>query len=160
MSYASSKIIFRTTPFPVDIETHSATDLRELWKKQSPTGHIRISNAFAEKLLLAVSKSIGVTEGIDAARFKLNSLIDQLDLIDAQLEECDLLIDALMQALDIDKFITSVPGVGAVTAASFIAETGDLSRFNDWKQIRKLAGLNLVEQSSGQHKGKTKLVRE
>ena len=40
-----------------------------------------------------------------------------------------------------------------------IAETGDLNRFSDWKQVRKLAGLNLVEQSSGQHKGKTTISK-
>ncbi|MBE5851977.1 MAG: IS110 family transposase [Lachnospiraceae bacterium] len=159
MSCLSSKIIFRTTPFPADIKSYSASELRELWKEQSPTGHIRISNAFTERLISTASRSIGVTEGVEAARFKLNALIDQLDLVDSQIEQCDSLMDALMQALDIDKFITSVPGVGSVTAASFIAETGDLSRFDDWKQIRKLAGLNLVEQSSGQHKGKTKVSK-
>lgn len=82
-----------------------------------------------------------------------------MELLDLQIEECDQKMDDLMSELDIADYLTSVPGVGNVTAASFIAETGDLSRFDDWKQVRKLAGLNLVEQSSGQHKGKTKISK-
>ena len=36
-----------------------------------------------------------------------------------------------------------------------MAEIGDITRFNGVKPIQKLAGLALVEDSSGKHKGKT-----
>jgi len=52
-------------------------------------------------------------------------------------------MDDIISALDIGKYLTSVPGVGKI-------KSGDLDRFDDWKQVRKMAGLNLVEQSSGQ----------
>jgi len=42
-----------------------------------------------------------------------------------------------------------------VTAVSFLGEVGDPTRYEDWRQIRKLAGLNLTENSSGARKGKT-----
>lgn len=50
----------------------------------------------------------------------------------------------------------SIKGVGVVTAASFLGEVGDLSRYDDWRQLRKMAGFNLTENSSGDSKkGKT-----
>ena len=61
--------------------------------------------------------------------------------------------------MDLSKYLTDIPGVGKVIAAAFIAETGNLDRFDHWKQIQRLAGLNLTEQSSGQHKGKTKISK-
>jgi len=39
-----------------------------------------------------------------------------------------------------------------ITAAGFLAEVGDLSRYEHWRQLQKLAGLNLVEDSSGEKK--------
>ena len=49
----------------------------------------------------------------------------------------------------------SVDGVGLVTVAGFISEVGDISRFKNPKQIQKYAGFELVENSSGKHKGRT-----
>jgi transposase len=48
--------------------------------------------------------------------------------------------------------ILEVKGIGLITAADFIAEVGDINRFEYPKQIQKLAGLNLKEDSSGKHK--------
>jgi transposase len=49
----------------------------------------------------------------------------------------------------------SIPGVGVVTIAGFLAEIGDINSYDHGQQIIRLAGLNLVENSSGNRKGKT-----
>ncbi|WP_413789373.1 transposase [Paenibacillus tyrfis] len=49
----------------------------------------------------------------------------------------------------------SVPGVGVVTVAGFLAEVGDIHNYDHGQQIIRLAGLNLKENSSGKRKGKT-----
>ena len=46
-----------------------------------------------------------------------------------------------------------------ITIAGFIAEVGDIRRFKSPKQIQKYAGLELVENSSGKHKGKSKISK-
>jgi transposase len=43
--------------------------------------------------------------------------------------------------------------------AGFLAEVGDLSAYDHPRQIIRLAGLNLKENSSGRHKGKTGIAR-
>jgi transposase len=35
----------------------------------------------------------------------------------------------------------------------------DLTRYQDWRQIRKLAGYNLTENSSGERKGQAKISK-
>ena len=53
----------------------------------------------------------------------------------------------------------SVNGIGLVTVAGFISEVGDISRFKNPKQIQKYAGFELVENSSGKHKGRTTISK-
>lgn len=57
------------------------------------------------------------------------------------------------------RFLRSIPGVGVVTAASFLGEIGEPTQYTDWRQIQKLAGLNLVENSSGQYQGRRTLSK-
>ena len=134
-----------------------ADGLWQRWKENRPSKGIRLSKKLAAQFVDIAKDSIGITTGLGAARMRLNDLLDQLDILDQQIENCDQAMDDIISSLDIGKYLTSVPGVGKITAASFIAETGNLDRFDDWKQIRKMAGLNLVEQNSGQHKGKIKI---
>jgi len=52
-----------------------------------------------------------------------------------------------------------IKGVGIATVTAFIAEVGDIKRFKSPKQIQKYAGLSLVENSSGKHKGLTRISK-
>ena len=40
-----------------------------------------------------------------------------------------------------------------------IVEIGDIKRFDSYEQIRRYAGLNLVENSSGKHQGRTTISK-
>jgi transposase len=62
-----------------------------------------------------------------------------------------LLREVLMQILGVFQ-ILEVKGIGLITVAGFIAEVVDINSFEHSKQIQKLAGLNLKEDSSGKHK--------
>ena len=55
--------------------------------------------------------------------------------------------------------LTSIPGIGIISAASFIDEIGDPKRFSNPQQIIRLVGYNLVEDSSGKHKSKTMILK-
>ena len=45
------------------------------------------------------------------------------------------------------------------TGAGFLAEVGDLTVYEHGQQIIKLAGLNLKENSSGKHKGQSRITK-
>jgi len=51
-----------------------------------------------------------------------------------------------------------ITGIGRDTVAGFFAEVGDLSEYNHSRQITKLAGLSLKENTSGKHKGRTRIT--
>ena len=68
------------------------------------------------------------------------------------------MLELLQQVPHAEKLL-DIKGVGLITAATFVGEVGDIERLQDPRQIQKLAGLNLVENSSGKHKGKSKISR-
>lgn len=53
--------------------------------------------------------------------------------------------------------LLKINGVGENILAGILAEMGDISRFDDAKEIQKLSGMSLVACSSGKHKGQTKI---
>jgi len=57
-------------------------------------------------------------------------------------------------------YIQSIPRVGEITGALFLAEIGDPANYNNWREIQKLAGLNIRENDSGKHRGKEQSLKE
>ena len=48
----------------------------------------------------------------------------------------------------VERLLVIIKGVGSITIAGFIAEVGDIRRFDSPKKIQKYAGLELGENSS------------
>ncbi len=127
----------------------------ETWRKQMK----RASLKRAERLVKAASRSVGRTSGKVASEASLQNLLAEYDLYCQQYDKQEQLMqELLMQVPNADKLL-DIKGVGLITAATFVGEVGNISRFQDPRQIQKLAGLNLVENSSGKHKGKTTISR-
>lgn len=55
------------------------------------------------------------------------------------------------------KKILAISGIGENILSGILAEMGDISRFDNVKEIQKLSGLGLVTCSSGKHIGETKI---
>ena len=55
--------------------------------------------------------------------------------------------------------LLDIKGVGIKTVSGFLAEVGDISRFDNPKQLQKLAGQAIKENSSGKHKGETTITK-
>lgn len=119
----------------------------------------RTARKRAEVLVRAASKSVGRTSGKVASAASLQNLLTEYDLYREQYEELEqLMLELLMQIPNAQKLL-DIKGIGLITAATFVGEVGDINRFQDPRQIQKLAGFNLVENSSGKHKGKTSISR-
>ena len=56
-------------------------------------------------------------------------------------------------------YLRSVKGIGLVTVAVILGETGGLQYYSSAEEVIKLAGLNLYELSSGKHRGKRRITR-
>jgi len=79
----------------------------------------------------------------------------QYDLYGKQEESLMTEVLQILEKIPGTKQMMSIPGIGVLSVAGFLAEVGDLSRYDHGQQIIRLAGLNLTENSSGKRKGKT-----
>lgn len=102
-----------------------------------------------EQLITAAENSIGVDYGESAATFKIQKLVEELELVNKQLEETEKEMASVLDRIEIGKYLLSIRGLGVVSLAMCLGETGDPMRFDDARQMARLAGYNLVENSSG-----------
>lgn len=107
----------------------------------------------------AASVSIGIREGADMAKLELRTLLEKYTLIKERFKELDSKIDGLLEQIPGVKQMLAIKGIGKDTIAGFFAEVGDLTYYSHPKQIIKLAGLSLKENTSGKHKGQTKITK-
>ncbi|MFT4417319.1 IS110 family transposase [Fredinandcohnia humi] len=112
-----------------------------------------------QELKHAASKSIGLRQGTNMAKLELKTLIDKYELVQLKFEELDSKIDTLIDQIPGVQQMLAIKGVGRDTVAGFFAEVGDLSEYSHPRQIIKLAGLSLKENTSGKHKGKTTITK-
>ncbi|MGN7465222.1 IS110 family transposase [Cytobacillus praedii] len=103
--------------------------------------------------------SIGIREGSDMAKLELRTLIDKYELIIEKFEELESNIDKLLEQIPGVDQMLAIKGIGKDTIAGFFSEVGDLSNYSHPKQIIKLAGLSLKENTSGKHKGQTTITK-
>lgn len=148
----ASLMTLRQFPTPEEVISSGARGVLKHWKTEVKRG---VGIKRAEQLYEAATLSIGLTEGLTAARIELTALLDQYDLYVQQEEMVMAKVLEILERMPGTKQMLSVPGVGVLTVAGFLAETGDLSKYDHGQQIIRLAGLNLIENSSGKRKGRT-----
>lgn len=103
--------------------------------------------------------SIGIKDGRTIARLKIQTLMNQYDLLHEKINEVWNMIGAFTNTIPGVKEMTDIKGVGDLTIAAFLAEVGDLSKYDHPEQIIKLAGLNLKLATSGKWKGRTIITK-
>ena len=57
------------------------------------------------------------------------------------------------------EWLSTVPGLGDATIVDLLSEIGSFSHYEDPRQLIKLAGLTLRENSSGLHKGQKRISK-
>jgi len=148
--------LLKTYTFPSDILSASKEQLLDDIREASRgTEGIKLMG----KMIQSASRSVGVKEGQRITRIRMLSLIDEMTYFEGKKAEIEAELEAVMNTLQLGTVLQSMLGVGTIISAAFLGEVGDITRFSNWKQVRSLAGLNLVENSSGKHKGKTKVSK-
>ena len=93
------------------------------------------------------------------AKFEIATLLSQYKLMQTQLDELtSQLVELAKQMADYD-YLASVPGIGDVTIVDLLSEVGSLTQYAHPRQLIKLAGLTLRENSSGQQKGQKRISK-
>lgn len=109
----------------------------------------------AAQLVEAAEGSIGVDYGEHAAKFKIQQLMEELELMLRQLEEVEKEMAKALENTEVSEYLLSIPGMGVVSLATCLGELGNPLRFTDARQMSRMAGYNLIEDSSGKNKSGT-----
>jgi transposase len=152
----SSMLLLKQAALPEDIIALGADKINQIWREEKLRA---VGMKRAKTLVEAAERSIGSREGLISARMELAILIGDYESGQAKLEQVMDLIEELCSQIPLAEKMLKLKGIGIKTVSGFIAEVGDISRFDNPKQLQKLAGLALAEQSSGKHKGKTKISK-
>jgi transposase len=143
-------------PTPEKVVEKGDTGIVACWRREITRG---IGVKRAVNLVEAAKVSVGVRSGLRAAENELDCLLEEYAMLMRQYESSIELLEELVMKIPGVTEMLGIKGIGLITVAGFIAEVGDINRFEHPKQIQKLAGLNLKENSSGKHKGKTSISK-
>ena len=152
----SGFLILKETPLPEDIVKLGSEGIVKRWK-QAKLRAVGLDKA--KKLEEAAKKSIGCKNITSSARREIEFLIKDYESKQKHLELLNEDLNKLCDEIPIIKEIAEIKGIGMATAISFVAEVGDIRRFKSAKQVQKYAGLALRENSSGKHKGLTRISK-
>lgn len=152
----ASRYLLKVCPFPrVLLELGVDGVTAEIKKAVKKT----VGRKKAEQLVKAAKDSVGVDYGEEAARLKLFLLLEELELLEKQTEELEGKMAEMLRETDYAGYLLSIKGIGIVTLAVCLGELGDPTRFESPRQMSRMAGYNLVEDSSGKNKSGTKISK-
>ncbi len=113
----------------------------------------RLGRSPAEALYEAALQSVGIDEGRRGIVLEIQEILSGIDTCDRFIAKVEQEMAKHLEEIPYSRSILSVKGIGKVTVAGLIGEVGDFSKFRTLREVLKLAGLDLFEISSGQHKG-------
>lgn len=148
--------ILKTCPFPKQIlqlgEDGVTKVIKEAVKKT-------VGRKKAAALVEMARKSISVDYGEDAAAFKLRDMLEAWELLNRQTEDLEKKMLYALSKTGYKEILLSIKGIGIVSLAALLGELGDPQRFENPRQMSRLAGYNLKEDSSGKNKSGTCIAK-
>ena len=154
MKAVSGRMVLKVAPLPEDIIKLGVEGVNRIWRDAKLRG---AGMKRAKTLVTAAEHSVGSREAPEAARMELRNLLEDMDVYASRLEG---LLENIAEKLEeipyIDKLM-EIKGIGLVTVSGFIAEVGDIGRFDSPKQLQKLAGYAIVANDSGKHNGESRI---
>lgn len=127
---------------PEEISSLHLTYLTNLLKRAS-------NSAFGKEQAVELRKLAKNSVGIKSKIICLEArqLIEQIELLEKQCDEIEKNVSEILT--DIDSVIKTIPRIGPNNAAMIISEFGDLTRFQNSKQMTAYAGLDATINQSG-----------
>lgn len=149
--------VLETTPLPAELVNMTSADLADQCAKASQMKQRRPK--IAAKVIEAAQTSIGITVAPWGAKREIQCLIRQYRLLEEELAMIEGEIQSLIVQTADYEYLASFPGISRRTISGLLAEIGSFTDFESPRQLIKLAGLTLQENSSGKHKGLKKISR-
>ena len=150
----SGMMVINKAPLPCDITELGVEGVNQIWRDAKLKG---AGLKRAKTLVAAAEHSIGSTEAPGSARIEIQNLLNDYEVYKNRMDDLMREIEAKLAEIPyIDKLL-GIHGIGMKTVSCFIAEVGDIGRFDNPKQLQKLAGYAIVADSSGKHNGESRI---
>ena len=119
-------------------------------------GH-RVGELFAKKLH-TLARQAPARELSKVTRLLIETTARRILDLDALLKEVDQAIEEQLDEVFPEQLLTSIPGIGKVSAAAILAEIGDIGRFGSKEQFVGYCGLYPVVWESGEAKRRYRMT--
>jgi transposase len=149
-STKSAMYLIRNHTSPETIYAMGVEYLTEVLKKVSRG---KLGQERAKELFEAARDSIGICEGKESIIIEIDHLVSKIENEDRFIDILEKKMADYLDQIPYSGSLLSIKGIGVITVAGLIGEVGDFRKFRTISEMMKLAGLNLYEVSSGQHKG-------
>lgn len=146
--------LLKKAPFPESMIALGTDGIRQIWHDAKLRGR---GYSRANEILKYANESIGLKDGTDAGSQAVKWFAERIIELDEKLTVVESQLIQRCMEIPHAENILEISGVGERVLTGILAEIGDVSRFDDVKEIQKLSGLGLVACSSGKHKGETKI---
>lgn len=137
--------IFGKTSKEILLHFQSAEDFENITSEQLESVLENVSfKKFAKNKISCISELAATSFGLKFCResfsLQLKLLIEQIKFIEAQVADVESEIAIILDK--IDSPITTIPGIGVITAAVILGEIGDISRFSNASKLAAYAGID------------------
>lgn len=156
---SSSTEILLNSPLPEDI---LQLDTERLIETIHLASNKRLGLERSEKKIAQLkelaSNSFGISIATDVFKLEIQIMLEQIKLIERQIIQIESEIHEIVSTQD--NYLTTITGIGDITAAVIMGEIGDINRFERPNQLLAFAGLDASVHQSGDFTGtKNKLSK-
>ncbi len=146
--------VLKVAPFPEDLIVLGYDGIRQIWHDAKLRGR---GYGRADEILRHARKSVGIKDGAQASKTAVKWFVERIIELDGQLSDIENQLNQKCLQIPHAENVLEISGIGENILSGILAGMGDISRFDDVKEVQKLSGLGLVACSSGKHKGETKI---
>ena len=149
-------VLLRAFPTPDDVlSAPKAKVLRVL--HTASRGHL--GQATYDRVVTAARGTLGLPGAQGQLGQEIVLTLARLALFEQQLRALEAAMVEALEVVPETPYLLSIPGVAPVTAAVFLGSIGDPRAYECGAQILRVAGLSLVERSSGIHHGTKRISK-
>lgn len=149
--------LLESAPFPQDLIAKGDEWLTSHLKRWTRSG--KSAEEKAKYLMRVARESVGlpVRQG---DRVRLDGLLKFLEHYKKELRTVEREMERSLMETGYGEILLSFPGVGVLTAATFLGELGDPANFDEASQIVSFAGIDPSEKSSGKKVSRRKISKK
>ena len=149
-----SLTLLKEAPFPEELTSLGEEGIKQIWRDAKLRGR---GYSKVREILKYAETSVGISDGAETGKAAVKWFAKKIEELDAELAAIEGALIKKCREIPNAENILEISGIGETILSGIIAEMGDISRFDDAKEIQKLSGLSLVACSSGKHKGETRI---